>query len=165
MNARIRARQVRVVDEAGGQLGVMETKVALDMARDRGMDLVEISPNAQPPVCKIIDYGKYKYQLKKKSHEAKKKQFVALLKEVKFRPRTEEHDFAFKVRHILRFLDEGHKAKVTVVFRGREMAHQEFGRLLLERVVKETEVKGKVERFPKMEGRSMIMILTPNNQK
>lgn len=154
-----------MIDETGAQLGVLDTRQALDVARDRGLDLVEISPTAVPPVCKIIDYGKFKYQQKKKSHEQKKHQVVQQLKEVKFRPGTDDHDRAFKLRHILRFLEDGDKVKVTVTFRGREMAHQEFGRILLENIAKETEKTGKVERIPKLEGRTMTMIISPNNVK
>lgn len=125
------------------------------------MDLVEISPHAHPPVCKILDYGKFKYTQKKKAHEAKKKQAVIKLKEVKMRPNTDEHDFQFKVRHIKRFLEEGDKAKVTVVFRGREIAYADRGRQLLTRIVEETKVEAKVEQTPMMEGKAMIMILAP----
>jgi len=125
------------------------------------LDLVEISPNAAPPVCKILDYGKYKYELKKKAQEAKKKQVVVKLKEVKMRPMTDEHDFQFKLRHIERFLEEGDKAKVTVVFKGREMAYQDRGRAVMQRVLEVLKDKVKVDQTPSMEGRMMIMILSP----
>lgn len=131
------------------------------MAREAGLDLVEISPTAQPPVCKILDYGKFKYEQKKKAQEAKKKQQVVKLKEVKMRPTTDEHDYQFKVRHIRRFLEEGDKAKVTVVFKGREMAYQEQGRAVLLRVMEELKSESKVEQMPAMEGRMLIMVLAP----
>ena len=161
INARIRAKEVRVIDETGKQLGVMPTPGALQLARDQGLDLVEISPQASPPVCKIIDFGKFKYQQKKKEQEAKKSQVIVHLKEVKFRPRTEEHDLQFKLRHIKRFLEEGNKAKVVVVFRGREVVYSSHGREMMDRIVKEVQPVGKVEKPPKMEGKALIMILAP----
>lgn len=139
----------------------MPTYEALRLSREVNLDLVEISPTTTPPVCKILDYGKYKYVQKKRAHEAKKKQTVIKLKEVKMRPSTDEHDFQFKVRHIKRFLEEGDKAKVTVVFKGREVAYAERGRAVMNRIVEEVKKEGKVEQFPKMEGKMMIMILTP----
>lgn len=135
------------------------------MAEDRGLDLVEISPQAKPPVCKIMDYGKYKYEKTKKLKEAKKHQTVILLKEVKFRPATDEHDFNFKVRNIQRFIEEGNKVKATVVFRGREVAYREKGVEILNRIVDSLGGKGQKEIEPKMEGRQMIMILTPVKTK
>ncbi len=132
------------------------------MARDAGLDLVEISPNANPPVCKILDYGKFKYTQKKRAQEAKKKQTVVKLKEVKMRPNTEEHDYQFKLRHIKRFLEEGDKAKVTVVFKGREVAYTERGRAVLKRIIEELKNEAKVEHPPSMEGRAMIMVLAPS---
>jgi len=140
-------------------LGVLPVQEAIRRAQDAGLDLVEISPTANPPVCKILDYGKYKYLQKKKAHEARRKQTVVHLKEVKMRPNTDEHDFDFKVRHIKRFLEEGNKAKVTVVFRGREMAYTIRGRELMNRIL--TQVKAKVEHPPSMEGRAMVMVLGP----
>lgn len=140
---------------------MVQTFVAIKMAQEIGLDLVEISPSARPPVCKILDYGKYKYQLKKKAHSAKMKQVVVLMKEVKMRPSTDEHDFQFKLRHIKRFLEEGNKAKVTVVFRGREMAYTQRGRDMMKRVLGELQDKIKVEQSATMEGRNMIMVVSP----
>ncbi|MFL5343363.1 MAG: translation initiation factor IF-3 [Hyalangium sp.] len=161
-NRRIRAREVRVVGPAGEQLGVLTIEQALDRAQSEGMDLVEVNPMAKPPVCKIMDYGKFKYEEKKKASEAKKKQVVVHLKEVKLRPKTEEHDYEFKVRNIKRFLEEGNKAKVTIVFRGREITHKELGSAILEDVNKDLKDTAIVEQAPRMEGRQMFMILAPN---
>ncbi len=161
INTRIRVPQVRVIDQNGAQLGVLTTVDAIRLAREAGLDLVEISPAATPPVCKILDYGKYKYMLKKRAQEARKKQTVIHLKEVKMRPTTDEHDFQFKLRHIKRFLEEGDKAKVTLVFKGREVVYASRGRVVMERVIEGIKEVGKVEIAPKMEGRAMVMILTP----
>lgn len=139
----------------------MKLEEALKLAQEAELDLVEISPTAKPPVCKIMDYGKYKYLQKKKEHEAKKKQTVVHLKEVKMRPMTDEHDFQFKMRHIQRFLEEGNKAKVTVVFRGRELEYKIHGRTLMDRVLETVKGKATVESPPMMEGRMMVMILAP----
>jgi translation initiation factor IF-3 len=161
-NRRIRAREVRVVGPAGEQLGVLTIEQALERAQSEGMDLVEVNPMAKPPVCKIMDYGKFKYEEKKKASEAKKKQVVVHLKEVKLRPKTEEHDYEFKVRNIKRFLEEGNKAKVTIVFRGREITHKELGSAILDDVNKDLKDVAVVEQAPRMEGRQMFMILAPN---
>jgi translation initiation factor IF-3 len=161
-NRRIRAREVRVVGPAGEQLGVLTIEQALERAQSEGMDLVEVNPMAKPPVCKIMDYGKFKYEEKKKASEAKKKQVVVHLKEVKLRPKTEEHDYEFKVRNIKRFLEEGNKAKVTIVFRGREITHKELGSAILDDVNKDLKDVAIVEQAPRMEGRQMFMILAPN---
>ena len=161
-NRRIRAREVRVVGPAGEQLGVLSIEQALERAQAEGMDLVEVNPMAKPPVCKIMDYGKFKYEEKKKASEAKKKQVVVHLKEVKLRPKTEEHDYEFKVRNIKRFLEEGNKAKVTIVFRGREITHKELGSAILDDVNKDLKDVAVVEQMPRMEGRQMFMILSPN---
>lgn len=150
-----------MIDQDGKQLGVLPTIEAMKLAREAGLDLVEISPSASPPVCKILDYGKYKYEIKKKAQEAKKKQVVVKLKEVKMRPNTDEHDFQFKLRHIKRFLEEGDKAKITVVFKGREMAYQERGREVLSRVLEELKNVAKVEHSPSMEGKALYMVLAP----
>ncbi|OGQ67204.1 MAG: translation initiation factor IF-3, partial [Deltaproteobacteria bacterium RIFCSPLOWO2_12_FULL_42_16] len=141
--------QVRIIDQEGKQLGVMATRDGIKLAEGAGLDLVEISPNAVPPVCKIMDYGKYKYQMSKRAHEAKKKQTVIHLKEVKMRSGTEEHDFNFKMRHIERFLTQGDKAKVTIVFRGRELAHIDLGREVLNRVAEAIKGKGIIEQQPR----------------
>ena len=152
---------MRVIDQNGQQLGVIATIEALRLAREAGVDLVEISPAAVPPVCKILDYGKYKYEIKKKAQEAKKKQVVVKVKEVKMRPTTDEHDYQFKLRHIRRFLEEGDKAKVTVVFKGREMANTDRGRALMQRLLAELKDEAKVEHPPSMEGRMLIMVIAP----
>jgi len=156
---------VRLVDENGEQLGVVPTREALRMAEERDVDLVEIAPLAKPPVCKLMDYGKFKYREQKKAHEARLKQKQIQVKEIKFRPGTDEGDYQIKVRNLIRFLEEGDKTKVTLRFRGREMAHQEFGVRLLERVKADLEPYGIVEQFPRMEGRQMIMVLAPKKGK
>ena len=152
---------MRLVAENGDQLGIVPTRDALKMAEERDVDLVEIAPTAQPPVCKLMDYGKFKYREQKKAHEAKLKQKQIHLKEIKFRPGTDEGDYQIKLRNLIRFLEEGDKAKVTLRFRGREMAHQEFGVRLLERVKADLEPYAMVEQFPKLEGRQMVMVLGP----
>jgi translation initiation factor IF-3 len=157
----IRAKEVRVVDENAGQLGIMTPEQALAIAQQRDLDLVEVAPSANPPVCRIMNYGKFQYQKSKRAHEAKKHQKQVVLKEVKFRPRTEEHDFQFKKNHIVRFLAEGNKAKATVVFRGREMTHQEIGRRLMDRLVEEIQDVADMERPPKMEGYALVAIFMP----
>ncbi|WP_367616434.1 translation initiation factor IF-3 [Corallococcus exercitus] len=161
-NRRIRAREVRVVGPNAEQLGVMSLEAALTRAQADGLDLVEISPMAKPPVCKIMDYGKFKYEEKKKASDAKKKQVVVHLKEVKLRPKTEEHDYEFKVRNVRRFLEEGNKAKITIQFRGREITHKELGSAILDDVTKDLKEIAVVEQNPRMEGRQMFMILAPN---
>lgn len=153
---------MRVVGAAGEQLGVLPIEAALAQAQEQGLDLVEVNPMAKPPVCKIMDYGKFKYEEKKRASEAKKKQVVVHLKEVKMRPKTEEHDYEFKVRNVKRFLEEGNKAKLTIMFRGREITHRELGQALLDDVVKDVKDVGVVEQMPRMEGRQMFMILAPS---
>ncbi len=145
----------------GEQAGVMTVEQAQELAYDADLDLVEISPEADPPVCRVMDYGKYLFELNKKKHAAKKKQKVIHVKEVKFRPGTEEQDYQVKLRNLTRFLNNGDKAKVTLRFRGREMAHMELGKQLLERVEKDLEELGSVEQYPKMEGRQMVMVIAP----
>jgi len=145
----------------GEQVGIVSVQEALRMAEEAGVDLVEIAPMASPPVCRIMDYGKFKYAEAKKAHEAKLKQKQIQVKEVKFRPGTDEGDYKIKLRNLVRFLEEGDKTKVTLRFRGREMAHQEFGIRLLERVKSDLEPHGIVEQFPKMEGRQLVMIMAP----
>ena len=135
------------------------------MAEDAGLDLVEISPNANPPVCKIMDYGKFKYESQKKEAEARKKQKIIEIKEVKFRPNTDKHDYEVKMRNVFKFLENGDKVKITLRFKGREMAHQELGRELLERVATDIDGFGKIENIPKMEGRQMTMMIGPNSSK
>ncbi|WYK20097.1 translation initiation factor IF-3 [Roseovarius sp. W115] len=148
----------------GENVGVVTPERAMEMAADAGLDLVEISPNAEPPVCKIMDYGKYKYEQQKRESEARKKQKVIEVKEVKFRPNTDTHDYDVKMRNVFRFLENGDKVKVTLRFRGREMAHQDLGRDLLQRVAEDIEGVGKIENMPKMEGRQMIMIIGPGGK-
>jgi translation initiation factor IF-3 len=157
----IRAKEIRVVDEVAGQLGIMTPEQALAIARSRELDLVEVAPSANPPVCRIMNYGKFQYQKSKRAHEAKKHQKQVVLKEVKLRPKTEEHDFQFKKNHIVRFISEGNKAKATVVFRGREMTHQEIGRKLMDRLVEELKELADVERPPKMEGYALVVVFVP----
>ncbi|MBU0986896.1 MAG: translation initiation factor IF-3 [Proteobacteria bacterium] len=161
MNRNIRAREVRVIDPDGNQIGVIPTHKALATAKDFGLDLVEISPNANPPVCKIMDYGRYKYELTKKKQEAKKKQSTFQLKEIKVRPKTGDHDLQTKIGHIKKFIEKKDKVKVTVMFRGREITLSQLGRNLLERIVQETEEIASVEQSPKFEGRTMVMVLAP----
>jgi translation initiation factor IF-3 len=153
---------VRLVGPDGEQLGVLPIEQALSRAQELGMDLVEVSPTAKPPVCKIMDYGKFKYTEKKKQNEAKKKQVVVQLKEVKLRPRTEEHDYDVKVKKIREFLGEANKARVTVMFRGREITHRELGQKVLQRVIEEMKGVAVIESAPRMEGRQMYMILAPD---
>ena len=165
MNDEINVREVRVTGVDGEQLGVMPTAQALEMAAELEMDLVEISPQAVPPVCRIMDYGKFQFEQNKKKAAAKKKQKQIQVKEVKFRPGTEEADYQVKLRNLTRFLENGDKAKVTLRFRGREMAHQELGRQLLKRVEQDLTELGTVEQFPRMEGRQMVMVLAPKKKK
>jgi translation initiation factor IF-3 len=155
----IRVKEVRVISSEGEQLGVMPTRDALRKAEEAGLDLVEVAPTANPPVCRIMDFGKYKYEMSKKAHESRKHQTVITIKEIKLRPRTDEHDIEFKLNNIKRFLADGDKVKVSIMFRGREMAHPEQGRALLERLVKELENDAVVEQHPRMEGRNMFLML------
>ncbi len=161
----IRVPQVRVIDAEGNQLGVMATRDAMTTAEEAGLDLVEISATATPPVCRIMDYGKYKYQLSKKSKDAKKKQSVVLVKEMKLRGKTEEHDFQFKVRNIKKFLGEGNKVKVTIIFKGREITHTDLGMGMLKRVIEELKEVAVIEAPPKLEGRNMSMMVAPAQPK
>ena len=161
-NRRIKAREVRVIGPEGEQLGVLPIEQALAQAQELGMDLVEVSPMAKPPVCKIMDYGKFKYLEKKKQNEAKKKQVVVQLKEVKLRPRTEEHDYDVKLKKVREFLEEANKARITVMFRGREMSHKELGQKVLQRVIEDLRDMAVIEAAPRVEGRQMFMILAPN---
>lgn len=165
INNQIHAPQVRVVGPEGEQLGVLITRDALQRAEELELDLVEVAPNAEPPVCKLMDYGKFRYQQQKRAHEAKKKQAVVQIKEVKVRPKIDEHDYQFKLKHVLRFLEDGDKAKLTVVFRGREIVHRQIGESLLERFVEDTKEFGEVEAAPKMEGRNLMMILVAKSPK
>ena len=160
-NDRIRAPQVQVIGSDGKNLGILATKEAISVAKQEGLDLIEISPNANPPVCKIIDVGKYKYDLQKKANKAKKKQKIINLKEIKLRPVTEIHDYNFKIKNAQKFLTKGDKVKFTVQFRGREMQHTELGYALMRRITDDTAILGKIEVKPKFEGRQIIMIIQP----
>ena len=152
---------MRVVDDESTQLGIMATSEALAMAQSKGLDLVEVSPNADPPVCRIMDYGKFKYEQQKRQQEAKKKQTVIQVKEVKFRPKTDEHDYQTKLKHIRRFLEDGDRCKVAVFFRGREIVHKDRGQAMLDRVVIDTQDIAKLEQAALAEGRTLVMMLTP----
>ena len=160
-NERIRAPQVQVISSDGKNLGTLSTHEAINMAKQEGLDLIEISPNANPPVCKIIDIGKYKYDLQKKAHKAKKKQKVMNLKEIKLRPVTEIHDYNFKIKNSQKFLSKGNKVKFTVKFKGREMQHHHLGMDLMNRIIEDTKKFGKVELNPKFEGKQMTMVIQP----
>jgi translation initiation factor IF-3 len=164
MNERIRAREVRVIGDEGQQIGIMPPFEALKMAREKNLDLVEISPTAQPPVCRIMDYGKFLYQQEKREREAKKHQKTITVKEVKFRINVDDHDYETKKNHVLRFLDEGDKVKATIFFRGREMTRQALGRQILERLIKDVENKGLVEFRPRQEGNTLHLILAPKKE-
>jgi len=161
VNDKIRAPEIRLIGADGENVGVVHPAKAMDLAAEAGLDLVEISPNATPPVCKIMDFGKFKYETQKREAEARKKQKTIEVKEVKFRPNTDTHDYDVKMRNVTRFLEAGDKVKVTLRFRGREMAHQNLGRELLERVASDVEGLGKVENMPRMEGRQMVMMIGP----
>jgi translation initiation factor IF-3 len=152
-----------VISPDGSQLGILPTEQALQMAYSQNLDLVEVAPEARPPVCRIMDYGKYRYEQSKKAREAKKKQTIIELKEIKLRPKTEEHDFQFKARHAERFLKEGNKAKITMMFRGREMVRMDRGKVLLDRFVEALKDVAVVEQAPKVEGRNMSLILAPKH--
>jgi translation initiation factor IF-3 len=160
INERIRVREIRVIDDAGQQLGIMPPPQALILARQKGLDLVEISPTAVPPVCRIMDYGKYQYQEQKRAREAKRHQKVIEVKEIKFRPKVDEHDYQFKKHHIERFIEDGDKVKATIFFRGREMAHPEIGHRILMRLIKDLEEVAMAETMPRQEGNQMHTILT-----
>ncbi len=160
VNREIRAQRVRLINELGEMVGVLDVREAEEMAVEAGLDLIEISPNADPPVCKIGDYGKYKYEAQKKANEARKKQKVIEVKEIKLRPGIDDHDYDVKMRQMRQFLEEGDKVKVTLRFRGREMAHQDLGVKVLERVRDELADLSKIETYPRLEGRQMVMVLT-----
>ena len=161
INDEIRVRDIRVVDTDGNQLGIMPTREALKLAEEKQLDLVEIAPQAKPPVCRIMDFGKYKYEQSKREKEARKKQKIVEVKEVKMRPNIEDHDFNVKAKNAARFLNDGDKVKATMIFRGREIVHTQLGRVLLVRLAEDLKEICNVERQPKLEGKNMIMILTP----
>ncbi len=160
-NERIRSPQVQVISSDGKNLGTLNTQEAVNIAKQEGLDLIEVSPNAKPPVCKIIDVGKYKYDLQKKANKAKKKQKIINLKEIKLRPVTEIHDYNFKIKNAQKFLEKGDKVKFTVKFKGREMQHTHLGNQLMDRIINDTSKLGKVEVQPKFEGKQIIMIVQP----
>lgn len=159
------APQVRLTGVDNEPLGIVSLSDAMRLSEEAGVDLVEIAPTAQPPVCRLMDYGKFRYQEQKKAHEAKQKQKVVSIKEVKFRPGTDAGDYSIKLRNLIKFLDEGDKTKITLRFRGREMAHQELGMRVLERLKADLEEHGQVEQWPKMEGRQMVMVIAPKKNK
>ncbi|MBK8013148.1 MAG: translation initiation factor IF-3 [Deltaproteobacteria bacterium] len=161
VDRRIRVPEVLVIDSTGEKLGVLATHEALQRARDQNLNLVEVAPNSRPPVCRILDYGKYKYEQKRAQKQKKKNQVVVEIKEVKFRPKIERHDYEFKVRHVVRFLSEGNKVKCTIMFRGRELAHTELGAVMLRKVLGDLEGKVVVEQPPRLEGRNMSMMIAP----
>ncbi len=165
INERIRVPQVRLIDEKGGQVGIVNTQEALQMARDRGLDLMEVSPNANPPVCKICDYGKFKYEKKKQEHKAKKKQTVIKVKEIQLRPQTEKHDLDYKFKNVREFLEEGDKAKITIMFRGREITYVDQGFKIMRELIELVKDVGSVEAPPKLEGKKLIMVLAPGAKK
>jgi translation initiation factor IF-3 len=161
VNREIRIPQIRVIGAEGEQLGIMPTPDALRKAQESGYDLVEVAPTSQPPVCRIMDYGKYKYELQKKEHQSRRHQKSTQVKEIKLRPRTDKHDLEIKIRQIKGFLADGNKTKVTLTFRGREMANQEMGRTVMSNVIAELTTVGTIEYAPRMEGRSLIMVVAP----
>ncbi|WP_200949753.1 translation initiation factor IF-3 [Pseudolabrys sp. Root1462] len=161
INEEIRSREVQLIDATGDNKGIVATETAIGLAQAAGLDLVEIAPNSTPPVAKILDYGKYKFQAQKKAAEARKKQKVVEIKEIKLRPMIDDHDYQVKMRSMQRFFEEGDKVKITLRFRGREMAHQELGYKLLQRVKEDTDKISKVESEPRFEGRQMVMLLAP----
>jgi translation initiation factor IF-3 len=165
MNGEINASEVRLVGIENEPLGIVSLADAFRQAEEANVDLVEIAPNAVPPVCRLMDYGKFKYQEQKKAHEAKLKQKIISVKEVKFRPGTDDGDYNIKLRNLVRFLEEGDKCKITLRFRGREMAHQDIGQRMLERLKNDLDQYGQVEQFPKMEGRQMVMVISPRKKK
>jgi translation initiation factor IF-3 len=165
VNERIRIPNVRVVDEEGNQVGILTSREALAMARERGLDLVEVSPMASPPVCRIMDYGKFKYETSKRANKDKKKQHRVQVKEVKFKVKIDDHDFSFKVGNARKFLDEGNRVKFTLAFRGREISHAELGRVVLDRAAKELEDVGIIESPPRLEGFAMTMYIVPRKDR
>ncbi len=165
VNDQIRISPIRLIDADGEQLGIVSLDEARNRATEAGLDLVEVAPDARPPVCRLMDYGKFKYEEARRAREAKKKQHTMQVKEVKYRPGIEEHDYEFKTRHVRRFLEDGDKVKVTMMFRGRQLSHPELGLEVLERVLEDVEDIGKIESQPTREGRTMMMVLAPLNTK
>jgi translation initiation factor IF-3 len=165
INEQIRISPIRLIDAEGGQVGIVSLDDARSRALESGLDLVEVAPDARPPVCRLMDYGKFKYEEARRAREARKKQHTMQVKEVKYRPGIEEHDYEFKTRHVRRFLEEGDKVKVTMMFRGRQLSHPEIGLDVLERVLGDVEDVGKIESQPVREGRTMTMVIAPVNSK
>ena len=165
MNENIRIPKIRVIDEEGEQLGILDTRDALELARERGMDLVEVAPTARPPVCRIMDYGRFKYEQSKKAKKSKAKSHTQKLKMIKFRPKTEEHDYNFKKKHIEEFLDAGDKVKVVIQYRGREMAHRELGYRIVDKLLADLQETAQVGDEPRMEGNTLSLILMPSKSK
>jgi translation initiation factor IF-3 len=165
VNERIRIREVRLIDEEGTQVGIIPTREALEMARERGLDLVEVAPNAIPPVCRLMDYGKFRYEQSRKERESRRNQHVVELKEVRIRPKIDDHDLETKGRQAAKFLDAGDKVKLTVTFRGREMAHPDIGKGLLDQLADMLRTHGSIEQTPRLEGRAMTMMLNPLRPK
>ncbi len=164
MNEQIRIPQLRVIDEEGEQLGILDRNEALEIARERGLDLVEVAPNARPPVCRIMDYGRFKYEESKKAKRAKQKAHQQRVKMIKFRPKTEDHDYNFKKNHIIEFLREGDKVKVVIMFRGREMAHVELGERIVERLLSDLQDEAMLDDDPRLEGRNLSFMLSPKKK-
>ncbi|HUD42942.1 MAG: translation initiation factor IF-3 [Dokdonella sp.] len=164
-NLEIRVPRVRVIGAEGEQVGILSRDEALSMAQEAGLDLVEIQPNGDPPVCRIMDFGKFKFEMQKKAHAAKKKQKQVEIKELKFRPTTDVGDYAIKLRNLRRFLEEGDKVKITIRFRGREMAHQELGRAMVDKITADIAEEAVIEQFPRMEGRLMVMMIAPKKKQ
>jgi translation initiation factor IF-3 len=165
VNERIRIREVRLIDDEGNQVGIIATRDALEMARQKGLDLVEVAPNAVPPVCRLMDYGKFRYEQSRKERESRKNQHVVELKEVRIRPKIDDHDLETKGRQAAKFLDHGDKVKLTVLFRGREMAHPDLGKALLDQLIDQLQTHGTVEQAPRLEGRAMSAIMNPVRAK
>ena len=164
-NEQIRAYEVRVIGEGGDQVGIMPKSEAVALAREAGLDLVEVAPNAEPPVCRVMDYGKFRYEEQKKKQEAKKRQVVVQIKEIKLRPKTDEHDYQTKLGHIRRFIGGGDRCKVTIFFRGREIVHKDRGQIMLDRVIEDTRDIAKVDQEARAEGRTLHMLLAPLPKK
>jgi len=164
VNEEIRIRQVRLIDETGAQAGVIDTELALQMAREKGLDLVEVAPDARPPVCKILDFGKFKYLTKKKEHDARKKQHQVVIKEVRVRPKIHDHDLQTKMRRARQFLEHGDKLQINMLFRGREMGFKERGREVMNKIIEQLADISKVERYPRFEGNRMIVVLNSTHQ-
>ncbi|MEE4312479.1 MAG: translation initiation factor IF-3 [candidate division KSB1 bacterium] len=159
VNDQIRSPKVRVVGADGEQEGILDVQKAIQMAEEAGLDLVEVAPNTDPPVCKIMDFGKYKYEMSKKEKLVKKKQHVIHVKEIRMRPGIEDHDYDFKIKNARKFIEQGNKVKFNIMFRGRELAHQEFGQQLIDRIIEEMEDIGKADNVPKLEGRNMVLFI------